>query len=413
MKKAILTLITITLLLLGCTKKSPTSSSFSEDSVRGERLKTKTLTTYSAPLIQQLINLAGYEIPFDLEQSVKIVSITYVTLDGLGDKVKASGALMIPQELDDMPLLSLQHGTVFKREEVASVSPLNSIEGMAGTLIASLGYVVCVPDYVGFGVSEEMHPYIHAKSLAVSVIDFMRAAQDYCDAKDIILNDQIFLAGYSEGGYATMATHKEIEENYAGEFILTAVAPMAGPYDLETDMQNIFQTADYAELNYLAFIFTAWDHIYQWNNLDYVFYEPYASKMPNLYDGSKGSGEIARELPNDFNQLFRADFIQSVRDGNETDMLAVARENTLLDWAPIAPVRLYHGTADQIVPYHHATTALANLNNAGGTVELVTIQGGGHVSSALPAFLDVVDWLEGFREPAVAKSLIADQSFTH
>lgn len=402
------------LLAIGCTKKSPTEPSF-EELFRGEIIKTKTLSTYSASLILQLVTLAGYEVPHDLQYTVKVVSITYVTLDGLGEKVKASGAVMIPQGVDDIPLLSLQHGTVYRRDEVASVSPLNSVEGMVGTLMASLGYVVCVPDYVGYGVSEEMHPYIHAQSLAVSVIDFLRAVRDYCSTEDILLSGQIFLTGYSEGGYATMATHKEIEENYAGEFQLTAVAPMAGSYDLTTMMQNIFQSADYKYVEYLAYIFTAWDHIYQWNRLNDVFYEPYASRMPDLYDGTKGRVEINRELPNDFTELVKAEFIQGVREGTETEVLAVVQENTLLDWAPNAPVRLYHGTADRTVPYYNATTALASLTDAGGTsVELISIQGGTHVSSALPSALAVIDWFAEFRQPVIAKPseiLISDKSF--
>jgi len=267
-----------------------------------------------------------------------------------------------------------------------------------------MGYLTCVPDYVGVGVAEEMHPYIHAHSLSVSVIDFMRAVRDYCGAKDIALNSQIFLAGYSEGGYATLATQKEIEENYAGEFDLTAVAPMAGPYDLATMMHDVFQNADYTDLNYIGFILTAWDYIYGWNRLDDFFNEPYASKMVDLFDGTKSWGEIAQELPNTFSQLVKNEFTQDMRNGTETDVPAAAQENTLLDWAPIAPVRLYHGDADQIVSYENATTALNNLTNSGGvSVELITIPGGTHESSAEPALLDVIDWFDGFRLPLLAK----------
>jgi len=116
MKQTKTIFLILILLVTGCTKKSPTGSSFSEDSIRGERIATKTLSAYTSTQIQNLIALAGFNSPDGLEHSVKIVSITYVTLDGLGEKVQASGALMIPQELDNLPLMSLQHGTESDRD---------------------------------------------------------------------------------------------------------------------------------------------------------------------------------------------------------------------------------------------------------------------------------------------------------
>ena len=50
--------------------------------------------------------------------------------------------------------------------------------------------------------------------------------------KDSRINNQLFLAGYSAGGYATVATHRTMQQQYPGEFTVTAAAPAAGAYDM-------------------------------------------------------------------------------------------------------------------------------------------------------------------------------------
>ncbi|MCK7491427.1 MAG: hypothetical protein MZW92_06745 [Comamonadaceae bacterium] len=66
----------------------------------------------------------------------------------------------------------------------------------------------------------------------------MRALRSWCSTHAINLDGRIFPAGYSEGGYATMAAQREIETLHAGEFAITASAPAAGPYDLSGTMLN-------------------------------------------------------------------------------------------------------------------------------------------------------------------------------
>ena len=91
--------------------------------------------------------------------------------------------------------------------------------------MASMGYLVVVPDYLGFGTSNVMHPYTHAVPLISSIIDIMRAGISFSSQNQIALDGRIFLTGYSEGGYATLVTQRAIEAEYSQEFNLTAVAP--------------------------------------------------------------------------------------------------------------------------------------------------------------------------------------------
>ena len=362
---------------------------------RGEILQTNSLGNYSVSNIQQILSSGNITIPFTLTYSVNAISINYYTIDGKGKETVASGALLIPQGINNLPLVSIQHGTQTKDNLVASVSPMNSTEGIVGLIMASMGYMVVVPDYLGFGVSNIMHPYLHAKSLIPSVIDLMRAGKTYSSQHQIMLDGRIFLTGFSEGGYATLVTQRAIELEYSQEFNLTAVAPCAGPYDLYGTMQTLFQTGQYNHPAYIAYILTAYNDIYGWNRLNDFFNAPYSSRVQNLFNGSKTFGEVVNQLPSTFPELMDSTFVNNVRNGSELAFITAVKENTLLDWNPQAPIHFFHGDADDISPYQNALTAVEKLKANGGTnIQLTTIPGGNHENSGPIAVIGAIQWFE-------------------
>ena len=364
---------------------------------RGELVNSNSLGIMTAGSLEQQFIHNNTPIPFSLKYSVETISITYYTIDRNGNSEIASGAILIPRGLDNLPLVSIQHGTQSKNDLVSSVSPLNSSEGMVGLIMASIGYLVVIPDYLGFGVSTIKHPYLHAESLIPSVIDFMRAARIYCSNNSIGLNDDVFLTGYSEGGYASFLAQRKIELDYSDEFNLVAVAPMAGPYDLHGTIESILQSGEYSTPAYAAYLFTAYNDLYGWKRLDEIFREPYASIAPVLFDGSKSWGEINAQLPATLSELIDPTFMSNINNGGETEIINAFRENTILDWIPHAPVNFIHGTADEIVPIQNSITAMNIMMSNGATnVQLTTIEGGTHESAGPEAAILAISWFETF-----------------
>jgi len=391
-----LVVILLAIAIVDCDKNSTEPE---QPKTRGDIISSESLNVYSSENIEQIMTANNIPSSFELTYSVEVIRIIYQTTDSQGNYIKVSGAIMVPVDGNNLPLLSMHHGTVTKRDRVASVGPLNSTEGLIGLILASSGYLTCVPDYPGFGVSEILHPYIHAKSLTTVVIDNIRAAKSYCHQNDITLNEKLFLAGYSEGGYVTLAAQKEIEQNFSNEFNITAVAPMAGPYDLSGTVKHIFQQSTYNSPTYIAFFLTAYDEIYGWNRLNEIFKAPYGDMMSNLFDGTKTYGEINSQLPVNISELLSHNFINNYLNGNESDFVAAIEENSLLNWKPNAPIRFYHGDADNTVPYQNALTIVDNLIANGGTdIKLVTIQGGTHETAGLPAILGMIEWFNSLRE---------------
>ncbi|MDQ7816276.1 MAG: lipase family protein [Melioribacteraceae bacterium] len=391
--KIIIILVPILVISNSCRDNSPVEPDIES---RGYVISASSIGTYSTAFLQVFINsLAGsLQSNANLRYDIEVYKVVYKTNDPKGNLVTASGALFVPKGKDNLSLLSLQHGTQTRRSNVASVNPLNAPDGL---IAASLGYFALVPDYLGLGESNILHPYHHQKSSAESVIDFIRAGRSFARTKNIKLNGQVFLAGYSEGGYVTLAAHKEIEQNYQGEIAVVASAPMAGAFDLILTARTIIQKQTYNQPSFLAFFFVAYNNIYGWNNLDQIFNSPYAARIPLLFDGTKSTTEISAQLTPTLNQLFKQSFINGFLNGTESVVISAFESNSLLNWAPKAPIRFYHGDADEYVPYENSVTAKNFFRSLGANVELITIDGGTHASSVLPSIMGAVEWFESIR----------------
>ncbi|MCF8240509.1 MAG: lipase family protein [Melioribacteraceae bacterium] len=363
---------------------------------RGELVEVLRESSMNTDAIELLFNqLSGGGFEIDVKNDVRIISVLYRTIDWNGDLVNASGLLVIPQNGDVHSLISLQHGTQSKRENVGSQ---NIRYGFEALIAGSIGYVAVAPDYLGFGESNTIHPYHHEETSAATVIDLLRAAREYCASNGINLNDQLFLAGYSQGGYVTMAAHKEIETNHSGEFTVTASAPMAGAHDLLLTARNVISNDTYDRPSFLSYIVYAYNEIYAWDMMDEIFKSPYHETVPILFDGSLPTWEIDSQLPNKISDLFKEDFINDFVEGNENPVINAFVENSLLDWSPSAPITLIHGNADDFVPYENAVNAKTELEaNGGAQIQLVTIDGGTHSTSVLPAIQYTINWFETLR----------------
>ncbi|OGU34526.1 MAG: hypothetical protein A2068_04525 [Ignavibacteria bacterium GWB2_35_6b] len=395
--------VLILLLFTFACSDSVTDSPVEEIKSRGEIISSNFILGYNLDFINSYFNLlaaeSGTQIEITPMYSIKVYKIVYQTVDAKGNPAKASGSVYVPQGINNLPMISAHHGTQTNRSRVGSVSPLDAPEGfLAGTL----GYYGVVPDYLGLGESQILHPYVHAKSSATCVVDFLRAAKKFAAQNNIQLNGQLFLAGYSEGGYVTMAAHKEIESNYSNEFTVTASAPMAGPYDMNLTAHKIIGQEIYDEPSFLSFLMVAYNDIYGWNRINSIFQNSYSNIVVNLFNGTKTTEEINGSLTNKVSELFKPEFISNYLAGNDALMNAALNENSLLNWNPSAPIRLFHGSADEFVPHENATEAVQKLTLNGGSIELITIENGTHATSVIPSLIGAVLWFEQIKNQTVS-----------
>jgi pimeloyl-ACP methyl ester carboxylesterase len=309
--------------------------------------------------------------------------IVYKTVTPDGRLIDASGVVGYPLKLniEPSPIVSYQHPTIFQDAEAPSQAA--STDSVL-TVLAGTGYIVAMPDYIGYGAStNEVHTYVHAQGLAAAVVDMLRATRRLLASRNVRTNGQLFLTGYSEGGYATLAAQKEIEQNLASEFTITASMPGAGPYDMSATAQYIVGLSTNDNPQIAGFVFKAYDRWHGWNRLQdaSMFQSPYNTVVNTYYDGTRGSTEIRNALTTSSANLFATTFHTNFLGGGEATVKAGFAANDIYNWAPARPTRLFHGEDDTIVPYSNATTAVSAMTTAGSTsVTLVSC-------SSLPAGL--------------------------
>ena len=329
---------------------------------------------------------------YDVKTYTLIYSTTYK-----GKSVEASGVIMVPVGMTDRaPIVSLQHGTTFEKDEAPSAR--GGFQGME--FFASAGYVTLMPDYLGYGKSASLfHPYYDRKHAASSVIDFIKAAKEFLASETILVSDKLFLAGYSEGGYVTLAAAKEIDTNPVHGLKTLAVAAGAGGYDLPEMLKDITGGAYYAYPSYLAFVLMAYNHTYEWKKpLNYFFKDRYAEALSKYLNGDYSGGYINSRLTTQVRDLFNPDFFEALHDPvAELQLKSALLENSVAGWKTQVPIRMFHGTKDEIIPYHNSEITLDKFRAAGSkNVSLTLIQGGTHGNSFERMLREFIPWFLSF-----------------
>jgi len=328
------------------------------ESIRGSLIAAKT------PGINESTTVYGY----------KAYKIPYTTTDEEGNSVSVSGLMVVPTGVPEavnqagLSLVSDSHGTIFANAEAPTViaGSTNSPDGSSVILTSLFAFVTLQADYIGFGDSNEhYHPFILKKSLANTTADFIVAAKEFAANNAINLNGQLFLTGYSEGGYAAMAALQKIEQE--GQLQVTMAAPMAGPYAVEAMAMGVLSQPTISVPSFMANIAYAYTNAYD-EDIASVVNEPYASKLEDLFDGSKTRSEIDPELTTVttgpeglFNPTFVAEFFADPESCCRTSF----RENNVHAWVPETAVRLVHCLGDDVIPYDISVLAEGTMQAMG------------------------------------------------
>jgi pimeloyl-ACP methyl ester carboxylesterase len=315
-----------------------------------------------------------------------------------GMPVNASGLIYLPQHIEKAaPLLSLQHGTAFRKEDAPSIT--GDFTGLE--YFASTGYLTMMADYLGYGSSSSIfHPYYEEKHSALTVIDLIKATKEFLNKRKITFSDQLFLAGYSEGGYVTLAAANEIETNPNHELSITAVAAGAGGYDLNEMLKIITTETYYAYPAYLGFVIMSYNKTYSWNKpLSYFFQEPYATALETYMTGMHDGGEINSKLTTDITSLLSPSFYEGLKSQEgELEFKQAVKENSINGWNTSFPMQLYHGINDEIIPYQNSEITLENFKESGSDeVSLTLIPGETHTGAFIPMLQMSVPWFQALR----------------
>ena len=357
------------------------------DLISAEVISTRNVINAQSYIDQELAQIVSDIFTIDPAQyGYWMYKITYETINVEGDIHIASGFLSYPRidwpDIADQafPIISYQHGTVIERSDVTSEKG----EWILPAILSSSGYAYIEPDYLGLGVSEGMHPYQIKEPYGTAVVDLIRAVKLYARSMNtqFMVNDQLFLVGYSEGGYATMAAHQIIERDYSNELNVTISFPMAGAYSMSGIMVDLMiDQVPYGEPFYFPYVLFAYLDSYPSIGNAEMYLLPEYLFLEDWFDGFHSSSQINEALPSAPITIMKPEEIQNFESDQNHPIRIALEQNDLWDWKPESPVYIFHGLGDELVPYENAQMAYNQFIENGAEeiyIEAIPESFGGH-----------------------------------
>lgn len=309
----------------------------------------------------QGINLPPFIIS-ELMCDVDVASIEYNTTGPDGNSVVASGVIAIPSGTTSYgTLLSMQHGTL-DMEDAPSLQMF-----YYEMLPVIKGNILVMADYLGYGSSQtpdRQHPYLHAKLTGTTCADMIEAAREYLSSKNIEERaDSIELAGYSQGGQATIATLLELEQRGKAKSIKGVYAG-GGAYDLESVLQTFISATQagqpYKNSGYVPYLIRGMAYGEQLElNDNNIYAKDVIDKGLCSMFSSRPLSEWHEALGTDLAKVMHPDFFAAPTYNGNNDVISIIealKKNSLAN-SPVKPqtfINLYHSPQDELVPYSNA-----------------------------------------------------------
>ena len=337
----------------------------------------------------------------------KAVKITYNTVGQDGKSIVASGLLTIPTPTDaykaylssvgksfSVSMINENHGTIFLNSDAPTQKEVtNGLPDYATAIVMTgiAGFASVVPDYIGFGdTTGEVVPYILEKAAARNSVDMIKASIKYMEDNGVVLNHQLYISGYSQGGYNAMAVAKSVESGSLPTVNLMGVAPMAGPYNVE-DLADVEIDATHrmAYPAFLADLGYSYTHYYNDVNLSDIAI-PSLARFQLAFNGSNdtvpihiilGVGVVdANGTVTDYgfythtaSDLFKPTFISDYQNNQNNLMRQKFIENNLDTWTPRSKMNFIQCLDDDIIPFSESNNTYNKFNSNGANVTLTGI----------------------------------------
>lgn len=340
----------------------------------------------------------GVKIAYSPAQSaVNLYRVTYnsVIPERGNLPTTASGLLAVPEgAANGLPMLSYQHGTVYGKQQVPSFPDQSPETQLAIAQFAGQGYVVIGADYFGMGTSDDDEGYVVKASHQQACFDMLVASRVVLDHLNLTAGD-LFLAGWSQGGFVTMAFLERLEQAHVE---VKAAATASAPVDVFVALNGFLsfpRPIDASWVNTL-FILSAFsfEHYYGVPGL--------ARSLINdeYYEVSRKAYEREpfdpADIPTDLHKLIRAEYFdpQFFADSAYGRLVAATQAYR---WVIATPVRNYYGETDEVISIGLGQLAMT-YQKAIGNQQVEAISTGktshrGTFGTAVPQWKDWFDAL--------------------
>ena len=281
--------------------------------------------------------------------AVRLYRVTYDSvIPEKGNKpIAASGLLAVPDTGGkSFPTVSYQHGTVYGRQDVASY-PDNSPETqLMIAQFAGQGYMLIGADYFGMGISTEPEGYMVKGSHQQATYDMLKASQAVMVSMKLS-SPKLFLSGWSQGGFVTMAMLEKLE---AAGIKVDGAATASAPLDVYALLEGMLtypRKNDAVWLNSIVILSAfAFENYYGVPGLARsVLKDEYYDVAKKAYDRAKTDVSV---IPSDLRTLMRPEYFDSQYFTNSA-YGKLAAQTQSYRWLIKSPVHNYYGEADEAI----------------------------------------------------------------
>ena len=313
----------------------------------------RTTSIAGTPLAKEVLSATN-------THKIHSISGTYISHDQYGKKIVLSGKVMLPATGKIKNIILISHYTIGAAYEAPS--ECFQLEG----ILATMGFALIFPDYIGFGVSSDrVHPYLCAHLTAHNVVDMLEAVVPYLDSIGRSpVSDEIYLMGYSQGGATTVAVQRLLETDpvYLSKYKVRRNFAGAGPYDIAA-------TYDEAVANDYLGIPCAIPMIIQGMNegerLNLRYDEFFTDNLLNNFEEWINSKkytvvEIAKLMGVNRLSEFMTEEARQKRSANTSVLYRAMLRNSIVaddGWLPQAPLYMFHSLDDDTVPFLNSQRA--------------------------------------------------------
>ncbi len=311
------------------------------------------------------ITPSGNLTPAGARYSVEEFDFTYTSVDARNQQeIEVTARAYLPVGAGAQPLIAFGPGTTGPGPACAPTLERNSGKNWGSydsvlSFYAGQGYPVAMTDYANRnGV---ISPYFVGESEARVMLDLVRAMQIFRadpDFRGSVVSDQVFLAGYSQGGHAALWAEK-LRPKYAPEIKIAGLILFAPA----TDMQRTFaDSAKGATTVWLPpYVVAAYKDYYgQTTDPQAIFTPRYSPTLDadaakyciNDVEPFASSGIEYFGTPSSLDALYQPNFLAAMRAGSINSVapdLGHQLDQNLAGEPEDVPVLMVSGRKDQVI----------------------------------------------------------------
>ncbi|GGU37310.1 lipase family protein [Streptomyces violascens] len=317
--------------------------------------------------------------------NTKAWHVTYRSTNAKGGPNVVSGTVIVPNDgrTGPRPVVTYAVGTVGLGDSCAPSANFPYGTAVEATLINQVvqkGWAVAVTDYEGLGTPGD-HTYTVGRAEGTAMLDAARAAERL-GIPGIDANSPVGIMGYSQGGQAS-SWAAELHDSYAPDLKVKGTATGGVPADL----MKVAASNDGGLGSGLIFMAAAGQNA-AFPELKLDSYLNPAGKA--LVDYFKNNCVAIDTTVGSFKHVTDLTVKNPLE---QPDWQARLAESKLGTHRPDAPVYLYHGTVDELIPYAVGQQLRSDWCAKDANVEWHALPLLGHIGGVTVGGVPAANWL--------------------